>query len=75
MQLAGAKGIVAILDCCREFHDKDEVELTRGSNGVSNASSSNTMVAYSCGPNAQAIDGKGGHGRLVTRLVCGLLRS
>ena len=75
MQLAGAKAIVAILDCCREFHDKDEVELTRGSNGVSNASSSNTMVAYSCGPNGQAFDGKGDHGRLVTRLVSGLLPS
>ena len=68
---------MALLDCCREFRYNDQLELTRGglNNGVSNASISNTMVAYSCGPNEQAFDGKGDHGRLVTRLLCGLLPS
>ena len=67
MQLAGAKAIVAILDCCRDFYDRDVVEFTRGGNiAVSSASFSDTMIAYSCGPNGQAFDGKGNHGRLVS---------
>ena len=63
--MAGAKNIVAILDCCRDFLDKNVVDLTRGGHGVSSMSFSGTMVAYSCGPNGQALDGKGNHGKVV----------
>ena len=70
LQLIGVKGIVAILDCCREFRDTNVVDLTRGGSGVSSASFSDTMVAYSCGPNGQAFDGKGDLGKVVGFVAC-----
>ena len=71
LKLIGVKVIVSILDCCREFQDEDVVDSTRGKQHLSVGSKSfgGTFIAYACGPNGYAIDGKGNHGKHLSNLL------
>ena len=69
LKLLKVEVVLAILDCCREFHEHELVDSTRGGGNqhlaVGSESFRSTIVAYSCGPNGYAIDGKGKHGTSI----------
>ena len=66
LRLKKVKVILAILDCCREFHHEKLVGSTRGVGHLAVGSEcfGGTIIAYACGPSGYAMDGEGEYGRM-----------
>ena len=65
LKLLKVKVVLTILDCCREFHERELVDSTRGGSQhfvIGSKCFGGTIVAHACGPGSRAMDGEGKFG-------------